>query len=145
MTAHRIDVLPAGLAGLVDRVNPRHVDRVGLLIAVTSLDAAAVPTDGPVGEALTTWRAGRAATGTQRLEIAGLRGRLDTIAFAAAHAGRDGEYRAAFARARAVAALEFGTTAEGGRAGLREIVCEGCAATGSASLVANLLLDHVGD
>ncbi|WP_207839339.1 hypothetical protein [Williamsia soli] len=144
MSPHRIDVLGAGVAGLVDRVDSRQLDRVGLLIAVAALDAAGVPTDGPVTGALKTWRAGRPASADQRVEIAGLRGRLDTIAFAASHAGRDAEYRAAFARARAVAALEFGAGGCG-LEGLREVVCEACAATGSASLVANLLLDHVGD
>ncbi|ORM37410.1 hypothetical protein [Williamsia sp. 1135] len=144
MSPHRIDVLGAGVAGLVDRVDSRQLDRVGLLIAVAALDAAGVPTDGPVTGALKTWRAGRPAAAIQRLEIAALRGRLDTMAFAASHAGRDAEYRAAFARARAVGALEFGA-GRGGREGLREVVCEACAATGSASLVANLLLDHLGD
>lgn len=144
MSPHRIDVLGAGVAGLVDRVNSDHLDRVGLLIAVAALDAAAVPTEGLVTEALTTWRSGRPATASHRLAIAAFRGRLDSLAFAAAHAGRDAEYRTAFARARAVAALEFGASGAG-REGLREVVCEACAAAGSASLVANLLLDHVGD
>lgn len=144
MTAHRIDVLASGVAGLVDRVNSRHLGRAGLLVAVTALDAAAVPTDGVVTAALTTWRNGQSASPAQRLAIASLRGRLDSLAFAAAHAGTDSDYREAFARARAVAALEFGTTVHG-RDGLREVVCEACAATGSTSLIANLLLDHVGD
>ncbi|MCZ4550326.1 hypothetical protein [Gordonia rubripertincta] len=144
MSPHRIDVLGAGVAGLVDRVDSRQLDRVGLLIAVAALDTAAVPADGPVAEALKTWRSGRPAAAHQRLEIAALRGRLDTAALAASHAGRDAEYRAVFARARAVAALGFGVGG-GGREGLREVACEACAATGSASLVANLLRDHGGD
>lgn len=144
MTSHRIDVLASGVAGLVERVNSRHLGRAGLLIAVTALDAAAVPTDGVVTAALTTWRAGRSASPSQRLAIASMRGRLDRLAFAAGHAGRHDEYRVAFARARAVAALEFGTI-DPGRDGLRDVVCEACAATGSTTLIANLLLDHVGD
>lgn len=144
MTAHRIDVLASGVAGLVDRVNSRHLSRAGLLIAVTALDAAAVPTDGVVTAALTSWRNGLPASPAHRLAVASLRGRLDSVAFAAGHTGTASEYRAAFARARAVAALEFGA-ADGGRDGLREVVCEACAATGSTTLIANLLLDHVGD
>ncbi len=144
MSPHRIDVLSSGVAGLVDRVNPRHLRRAGLLITVTALDAAAVPTDGLVTAALTAWRSGRPATPTHRLEIASMRGRLDSLAFAACHAGRDRDHRVAFARARAVAALEFGI-ANTGRDGLREVVCEACAATESATLIANVLFDHVGD
>jgi hypothetical protein len=144
VTAHRIDVLASGVAELVDRVNPRHVGRAGLLIAVMALDAASVRTEGPVTEALSCWRTGRPLSPAQRLSITSLRGRSDASAFAASHAGRLAEYRAEFARARALSAVEFGTAGMG-REGLREVVCEGCAAIGSTSLVANLLNDHVGD
>lgn len=144
MSPHRIDAAASGVAGLVDRVNSRDLGRAGLLIAVTALDAAAVRTDGVVTAALTTWRSGQPVGPTQRLAMASLRGRLDSVAFAAGHAGHETEYRTAFARARAVAALEFGA-ANNGRDGLREVVYEACAATGSTALIADLLLDHIGD
>lgn len=144
MNAHRIDVLASGVAGLVDRVNPRHITRTGLLAAVMALDAASVRTEGPVTDALSCWRNGRPLSPAQKLAIASLRGRFDAAAFAASHAGRSAEYRTEFARARALAAVEFGTAGTG-REGLREVVCEAAAAMGSTSLVANLLRDHVGD
>jgi hypothetical protein len=149
MTLHRIDVLASGVADLVDQVNTRQISRAGLLVAVMALDVASVRTDGVVTEVLTCWRGGRPLRPTQRLSVASLRGRFDAAAFAAAHAGRTADHRAEFARARAVAAVEFGTAGigavDGGRDGLREAVCEACAAIGSTSLVANLLRDHIGD
>jgi hypothetical protein len=144
VTLHRIDALASGVGALVDQVNTRQISRAGLLIAVMALDAASVRTDGVVTEVLTCWRGGRPLSPTQRLSVASLRGRFDAAAFAAAHAGRTADHRAEFARARALAAVEFGSAGTG-RDGLREAVCEACAAIGSTSLVANLLRDHIGD
>jgi hypothetical protein len=143
VTAHRIDALGSGVAALVARVDTGQVSRAGLMLTVTALDAATVPTDGVITAVLTDWRANRPISPTHRLSIGSLRARLDGLAFSAGHAGRTAEYRAEFGRARAVAALEFGI-AGGGRNGLRELVCEVCAATGSTVLVANVLRDHIG-
>ncbi|PXW33511.1 UNVERIFIED_CONTAM: hypothetical protein DES50_102130 [Williamsia faeni] len=142
MTAHRIDALGSGVAGLVARVEPGQLSRAGLMLTVTALDAAAVATDGVITAVLTDWRANRPIGPTHRLSIGSMRARLDGLAFSAGHAGRTVEYRAEFGRARAVAALEFGIAGRG-RDGLRELVCEASAATGSTVLVASVLRDHI--
>lgn len=142
MSAHRIDVLGSGVAGLVDRVEPAQVSRAGLILTVTALDTAAVPTDGVITAVLTDWRANRPIGPVHQLSIRSMRARLDGAALSAGQAGRMTDYRAEFGRARAIAALEFGISGRG-REGLRELVCEACAATDSTDLIANVLRDHI--